>query len=199
MKKNIIQCNLGTPKGPPPKTLREVGFDRIVGRKINRWSSDLGSYGMGGCGLFGAQLSRTSEFPEEWLILMLWNAPSWLLIDGEVASSGVVERQLKRQQRMVKFKHRFYKIQLKLLLLGCWFRIKFFGWHGLPEWDKFSKKIIGSTIIHAEVTNNSTRIILRKNDKEHGLEILVPSCFQWNNEESHLDAWAISDTTTIYC
>jgi hypothetical protein len=199
MKKNIISCNLGTPKGPAPKTLREVGADRIVGRKITRWSSDLGSYGMGGCGLFGAQLSQTSELPEEWLILMLWSAPDWLVIDGEVASSGVIQRQLKRQQRMARFKHRLYQIQLKLLLLGSWFRTNLLGWHGLPEWDKFSKKIIGSTIIHADVTDISTRIILRKGNKEHVLEISVPSRWQWNDAESHLDAWAMSDTTTIYC
>ena len=197
MKKNIIPCNLGTPKGPPPKTMREVGINRIIGRIITRWTPDLGSYGMGGCGLFGACLSQTPEFPEEWLILMLWGAPDWLLVDGKVASSGVIERQLKRQNSMGK--HKLYRINYKFLLLGRWFRINFLGWQGLPEWDNFSKKIIGSTIVTADVKDCSTRIILRKGKKEHTIEISVPSRWQWNDEESQLDAWAISNTTTIYC
>jgi len=197
MKKNIIPCNLGTPKGPPPKTLREVGINRIIGRKITRWTPDLGSYGMGGCGLFGVRLSKTPEFPEEWLILMLWGAPDWLLVDGKVASAGVIERQLKRQHCMGKYK--LYQINYKFLLLGKWFRINFLGWHGLPEWDNFSKKIIGSIILTADVKDSSTRIVLRKGKNEHTMEISVPSHWQWNDEESQLDAWAISDATTIYC
>lgn len=197
MKKNIIPCNVGTPKGPPPKTLREVGISRIIGRKITRWSPDVGSYGMGGCGLFGARLSETSEFPEEWLILRLWGAPDWLVVDGEIASSGVIERQLKRQNSMGKY--RLYQINWKLLLVGRWFRINFLGWQGFPEWDSFSKKIIGATIVSADVKDNSTMIELQKGKKKHTMEISVPSRWQWNDEESYLDAWAIADTTTIYC
>ena len=128
---------------------------------------------------------------------MFWGAPDWLLIDGKIASSGVIERQLKRQQSMGKY--RLYQISNKILLLGSWIRTNLLGWHGLPEWDKFSRKFIGSTIVNVDVSDNSTMIVLRKGNKKHTLEISVPSRWQWNNEESHLDAWAISDTTTIYC
>lgn len=197
MRKNIIPCNVGTPTGPHPKTLREVNLNRIIGRKITLWSPDLGSYGMGGCGLFGARLSKTSEFPEEWLILMFWGAPDWLLFDGKVASSGVIERQMKRQE--FRCKYRIHKISYRFLLVGHWIRINLLGWQGLPEWDNFSRKIIGTTIVNAEISDNSTMILLQKGSKKHMLEISVPSRWQWNDEESHLDAWAISDTDRICC
>ena len=69
--------------GPRIPTLPEKGgVKRIVGRTILDCSKYLGSYGMGGPGFFGFHLKAKSYYPEEWLVLTIWSAAEWLLMDG---------------------------------------------------------------------------------------------------------------------
>ena len=65
-----------------PALPEKGGVKRIVGRTILDCSKYLGSYGMGGPGFFGFQLKAKSYWPEEWLVLTMWSAAEWLLLDG---------------------------------------------------------------------------------------------------------------------
>ncbi|MDD3473381.1 MAG: hypothetical protein PHS86_11405 [Syntrophaceae bacterium] len=55
----------------------------VQGRRILMWSSYCGTYGMGGPGFLGFLLSETEERGEEWLILTLWAADEWCIVDGK--------------------------------------------------------------------------------------------------------------------
>lgn len=70
--------------GPKIPTLAVAGgTKRVVGRIIKDTNRYMGSYGMGGPGFFGFCLEATDKYPEEWLVLALWSADQWLLLDGK--------------------------------------------------------------------------------------------------------------------
>lgn len=48
----------------------------VVGRRIDEISANLGTYGMGGAGMFGLRLG------EQWLVFALWSAGDWMLAEG---------------------------------------------------------------------------------------------------------------------
>lgn len=78
--------------GNPFPTLRKTGVKRIVGRKVVEYSPYEGSYGMGGPGFVGITLDDDSINPREKLVLCLWGADDWLLLNGELLAdenSGV--------------------------------------------------------------------------------------------------------------
>lgn len=81
-KRNIVACTVGAESQEHPPTLRQLGSARCVGRRVIEWSSSLGSYGMGGPGFFGMRLAATPSYSEEWLVLVLWGAAHWLILDG---------------------------------------------------------------------------------------------------------------------
>ncbi|MDC4223027.1 MAG: hypothetical protein MPW15_01945 [Candidatus Manganitrophus sp.] len=83
MKRYVLACHEGAPNGPAPKLLSEQGIDRILHRTILGWSPNIGLYGAGGPGFWGFKLAETDQYPEEWLILTVWNAGDCLLFDGE--------------------------------------------------------------------------------------------------------------------
>jgi hypothetical protein len=163
----------------PATGLRVLGIERILGREIVAWHHSLGSYGMGGPGFFGLHLAPSEAFPSEWLVLTLWAADNWLLFDG----------------RWVAAHPNQYHIQRPL--------VSYFG--GDEDWDDLSEKLLGATFIDAKIADNVSRISLNKNGVAHLLEIpentaslplhgglLTPH--KWNPDESHLDAWIISQT-----
>lgn len=65
-----------------PTLFEKGGIKRIVGRTILDCNKYLGSYGMGGPGFFGLKLEKKGRFREEWLVLTMWGATEWLLIDN---------------------------------------------------------------------------------------------------------------------
>lgn len=65
-----------------PTLAEKGGVKRVVGRTIIDCCKYLGSYGMGGPGFFGFKLKAKSYWPEEWLVLTMWSAAEWLLLDG---------------------------------------------------------------------------------------------------------------------
>jgi hypothetical protein len=65
-----------------PKTLRELGTERALNRKILSWMDHDGTYGMGGPGFFSLELEKKDKFPKEKLTLCLWGACEWILLDG---------------------------------------------------------------------------------------------------------------------
>ncbi|MBO6896304.1 MAG: hypothetical protein JJ868_02920 [Shimia sp.] len=59
-----------------PFTPQAVQREDVVGRRIDEVRLNVGSYGMGGLGYWGMRLG------EEWLVIALFGASDWLLIDG---------------------------------------------------------------------------------------------------------------------
>lgn len=83
MDSNIIACTEEKfLRHVTPKTLRELGSERALNRKILSWMNHDGTYGMGGPGFFSLELEKTETFPKEKLTLCLWGACEWLLLDG---------------------------------------------------------------------------------------------------------------------
>ncbi|MEA2574275.1 MAG: hypothetical protein QOH93_1573 [Chloroflexia bacterium] len=164
-------------RGPRPKALRWVGVKRIVGRRIVTWKNYLGSYGMGGPGFFGLELAAKGRYPREWLVLTLWGAGGWLLLDGHWIEAHPNQ----------------YHVQCPL----------FSNFGDDEDWDDLTTRIAGAEIIEAGISDYSSKLVLRKGGEERILELpedtnrlsiwggsLEPK--KWNRAESQLDAWVIS-------
>lgn len=66
-----------------PTLAKKGGVKRVIGRNISDVSCYLGSYGMGGPGFFGFKLAKEGRYPSEWLVLTLWSADNWLLLNNK--------------------------------------------------------------------------------------------------------------------
>ena len=58
-----------------PQTLTA---EKLVGRTIDEICTIVGTYGMGGPGFFGLRLG------DEWLVISIWGAASWVQVDGRI-------------------------------------------------------------------------------------------------------------------
>ncbi|MCA9101605.1 MAG: hypothetical protein KDA63_10660, partial [Planctomycetales bacterium] len=58
-----------------PETLNA---DQVVGRAVDEVCKNVGTYGMGGPGFFGLRLG------DEWLVISIWGANSWIEINGRI-------------------------------------------------------------------------------------------------------------------
>jgi hypothetical protein len=52
--------------------------ERVVGRTVGEICTCAGTYGMGGPGFLGLRLG------DEWLIIAIWGAASWVQVDGRI-------------------------------------------------------------------------------------------------------------------
>lgn len=177
MKRNIVICHEGTPDGPIPKTLREVGVTRILNRPIIGWSQSLGSYGMGGPGFWGFLLGKQGAYPEEWLILTLWHSGVWLRLDGHKTET-IPQFVPDSEAKLLEF-HRQIDGRIEEL-------------RGL---------LVGAIIEDAEVADTFSKFHLRVGESHHILDIPREPPDQWrawNPEESHWDAWVVSQHNRIW-
>lgn len=62
-----------------PQYLNQIGKDEILGLEIIDFSSHLGTYGMGGAGFFGLELSNG-----EYLVYAVWNAGNYVMVDDRI-------------------------------------------------------------------------------------------------------------------
>lgn len=173
---NIVSCHENSPAGPPPKTLRQLGLPKILGRTVTAWSDHLGSYGMGGPGFFGLKLAANRPHRPEWLVLTLWGADNWLLFDDQWLAAHPNQYQ-----------------QQKPLLSS-------FG--GDLQWDYLSQKLVGAIISDMTIRDDSSRIILDKGGNRHCLEIPADTSklplyggngrpHLWYSHESQWEAWVV--------
>lgn len=182
MEKRIVECTEGR-RRDRPRTLREYGIERIVGRRIQEYCNHLGSYGMGGPGFAGFRLGETEFLPEEWLVLTLWGADGWLLLDGRWVAAHPNQYDNQRPL-MSEFD---------------------------PTWDDFTPQVLGAVIANAQVGDEETVIELYR-DCGRRLRLEVPSDPSrlslyggsleprtWSPTESHLDAWLLSRHGDLYC
>ena len=176
---NIVACSEGTQKAPPPPSLfQSGGLDRISGRIVLEWSCTLGDYGMGGPGFFGLKLSALEPFPQEWLVLTLWSACTWLMLDGD----------------WVDAHPRYHDRQLPLFIN--------YGDAGSKR-DLVSAVLVGAEIVEAEFNSDSSLLTLVATDGgRHRLEIPVQTSLLpplpggdqprvWHKEEDQRLAWVV--------
>ena len=66
-----------------PQTLADTGVDRLIGRRIDGFSSSLGTYGMGGLGLWGVRLApnEDAEFGE-YLVFPIEKSVHYRTVNG---------------------------------------------------------------------------------------------------------------------
>ena len=166
-----------------PIRLRDAGKERCVGRKVLKWSANLGSYGMGGPGFFGLRLQRTEQYPEEWLALTLWGATDWLLLNDRWFSAHP----------------RYYQEQKPL-----------YG-NFPPEhsWDEVTPHLTGTTVDKITVGRDcfSLHLVSERNQTHLSLPAdtgKLPKLGgddkyrRWQSDESPLDAWVFF-RDEIYC
>jgi hypothetical protein len=126
-------------------TLATTGVERILTRKTLAWHPCDGTYGTGGPGFYGFRLEQTSSFPEEWLVLRLWCAGRWLLLDDT----------------WVEAPRRQHIDQTPLFFLSA----------NHEGWDNFSPKVIGSYVAEADIKKSSSRLVLKNGSDLHVLEV----------------------------
>ncbi|MGC4046520.1 MAG: hypothetical protein QM758_22230 [Armatimonas sp.] len=95
----IYKFQIPDPERPIPPEERKLGpsgvlipFEpepldesKILGCRIEEISTIVGTYGMGGPGFFGLR------FGEEWLVISIWGAASWILVDGRIVIDSYAE------------------------------------------------------------------------------------------------------------
>ncbi len=176
----IIACTepvAGSAERRAPLTLRAAGAARLVGRDVQAWNGQLGSYGMGGYGFFGLRLAPTANFPAEWLILTLFAADNWLLLDGHWVAAHPV----------------LWAIQRPLTA----------DFGGDESWDDLSAQIVGARLVAATITDTAARFMLRQGSTGALLEVPAEAALlppfggtgeprRWNPRESLRDAWVLS-------
>ncbi|TAK10239.1 MAG: hypothetical protein EPO39_00585 [Candidatus Manganitrophaceae bacterium] len=181
MKKYVLPCHEGAPNGPAPRLLHEEGVDRILHRSILCWSPNIGSYGMGGPGFWGFKLAESDPYPEEWLILTVWNAGDCLLFDGEKGERVAAEFIATHPEAGVEAFYQDYVARV----------------------NEITEKVIGSKIVEADITEASSRLLFEKEGQVHRLEIpkeppASARSRSWWSEESQLDAWVLSKENEIW-
>ncbi|NKE71219.1 hypothetical protein [Candidatus Manganitrophus noduliformans] len=181
MKRYILDCREGTPNGPAPKLLSEQGIDRILHRTILGWSPNIGLYGAGGPGFWGFKLAETDQYPEEWLILTVWNAGDCLLIDGEKGEVVAAEFIAMHPDAGVEAFYRHYVARV----------------------NEITEKVVGSKIVDAQITPASSEILFQKGGETHRLEIPQGSSepYQgrsWPSGENQREAWVLSERNELW-
>lgn len=63
-----------------------LDFKALQDRPVDEVETIVGTYGMGGPGFFGLR------FGEEWLVISIWGASDWILVDGRLVRDHFYER-----------------------------------------------------------------------------------------------------------
>jgi len=203
MDMEIVPCteDAYAPRGETPSTLREVGIERLLNRRIIKWSSK-GSYGMGGPGFFGILLESKKPYQKEWLVLPLWGSAGWLLLDGKELRLHVDDVYMPCEPLFAVTSRLLGPLSILLLPFVALFQL--FRQLIRPFWDGVLRKISGSRIIEVSISESSSVIKAKKRSKIHTLEIPPRGpIFRNGNtgriKANHLDAWIISRSGKIYC
>lgn len=174
----ITQAYEDAAKSIKPIALRSCGTESIVGRDVLAWSPYQGTYGMGGPGFFELTLSERKDRKQENLVLCLWAASEWLLLNG----------------KWMECHPAYYELQKPL----------FSNFHG-QQWDLVTDLLKGSRLEQFDLDDKTCRIefsngavIELPEDKSllplHGnksARLLAPS-------DSLRDAWVLTGKQVLW-
>lgn len=168
--------------GRQPVTIRQAGVNRVLHRPILSWTSHEGHWGQSGAGFFGLELAQTRAYYQEFLVLTLFSASEWLLLNDHWLAAHPNQ----------------YATQRPLF--------SFFG--GEQNWDEVSAILIGAEITQATIEDDHTLFTLYNAGMKHRLELpqdifrlplfggtLKPRI--WPNTESQLDAWVVTQSPLV--
>ena len=192
--KEIIQC-IDKETNQKPRTIQDEGVERIINRKIIEWQLALGSYGMGGPGFFGMLLEKTEKFNQEWLVLTLWAASEWLLMNKQWVHASSI----------------FHHIQKPLFSGHILKQYDPSSGKEFPEqegWDNFSELIIDGVISDATIDKNHAMIKISLDDRINIIEIpkdksLLPvwggdkKAKTLDNDSNLADAWVFTGSGNL--
>jgi hypothetical protein len=174
---NIIACTEES-TGRAPDTLRAIGMDRVRGRMVRAWSPYFGSYGMGGPGFFELLLDSKGAQPPEHLVLRLWGAAEWLLLDGRWLSAHPDFWPTERP---------------------CYTDLP-----GLERSDAVSPVLVGGHLQEMTIEDDACRLEIQRFDARHVLEVprelaRLPmygsgSSRTWPAGDSLWDAWVVTSS-----
>lgn len=166
--------------GQPPLSLRSIALDTLTDRTIIEWSSNLGTYGTGGPGFFGLKLAGVTPEQDSWLVLTIWSAGEWLLLD----------------RHWLEASPKHYQVQTPL----------YSNFSGQARWDHLTAKLVGSQLMQIVVTDDCSTLLLHSD--RLGLQHLeIPQDTTqlppygngqqryWNTQESQKDAWVVTHQT----
>jgi hypothetical protein len=139
---------------------------------------------MGGPGFFGVELEATAVWPREHLVLTLWGAAGWLLLDGEWVEAHPDQYSTRRPL--------FSNISTQRTTL---------------KWDKVTALLVDGVIDAFELHKNSCALSLTTRNERHLLELpedtsRLPlhgnrSPREWSPEEDIANAWVICDDNLV--
>ncbi|MEK3761833.1 hypothetical protein [Paenibacillus sp. FSL R7-0337] len=118
-----------------PRTLTEIDTDSLLGSRAVRFSTHLGTYGMGGPGFFGLLLEK--EGIRQYLVYAVWASGQYILLDGRVIECHLNYNKSHRP----------------------WIS----SWAGEPEeeqWDELTAKVTGSVVSAVRLTGEELRLEL---------------------------------------
>lgn len=191
----VVECKENDWNGEAPKTVGELGLERIVGRKIIKWEPHMGSYGMGGPGFSGLLLQSNGQYQSEWLVLRIWGATHWLSLDDKSIDESNLYSDIPLQRFFAVLSSSGGKV-LSKVISSIWRVYVTAYWKlGRPLWDKVWKQLVGSKILNVQMRSQDTLIKLQKGSGIHTLSFKGPLM----NDVIHEEAWIVSKSGHLYC
>jgi hypothetical protein len=131
----------------------------------------------------------------------LAGSSGWLLLDGKNLNSQVDYGNMPCEP--------LFAVTARLLGPFSILLLPFAGLYQLfrqlirPAWDGVLRKLAGSKIIEATITENTSTLRVKKRSKVYVLEIPMPGpTFPRGTgiiKANHLDAWVLSRSGKLYC
>lgn len=130
------------------ENLLDRPVESLIGKKFLEKSFTMGTYGMGGPGFVGLLLEHPNG-AKEWMVFTVWAADWSILMNDQWVGAHPM------------FYHKQKPLYSKIRSKGK-----------LLEWDEFSPKIIGGTIVKAHLSDKSFILDIEFNGETHKLEFL---------------------------
>lgn len=178
MVSTIVQAYEDSRKCVKACTLRALGTSVVTGRKVLAWSSHQGTYGMGGPGFFQLTLASRDRQKTENLVLCLWGACEWLLLNG----------------RWMEAHPRYYEIQRPLFS-------NFFG----EEWDLVTRHLSDVDLDTFDLQEQrcclsfTNGLVLELPDDKSLLPLNGDgSTREFASDDSLWDAWVLTEESVLW-
>ena len=178
-----------------PQTIADTGVERVLSRKILKWDPGIGSWGRVSPRFFGFLLEEQDGYPQEWLVLTIWGAAEWLLLDDQWVLSHSNQHRLQKPLYCSYVPRQWDALSSRYI-------------EASPGWDNFSPLVLGGVITEVYFRETSSFIKIEKDDEIHILEVpadktlLPPNGGNgeykiWDPGQSFAAAWVISSSDKL--
>ena len=140
------------------RSIDDVGVERVLSRKILEWSPSLGTWGRISPRFFGLLLAQQDTYPQEWLVLTIWGAAEWLLLDNQWVLAHANQHSVEKPLYCLYVPRQWDTLSSQYI-------------EAKAGWDNFSPLIVGGIITEVYFRNDSSLIKIEKDGITHVLEI----------------------------